>query len=95
MRSEATVVVRVCPASEISPLERLLVLKVLSRTQQVTEVKEYVRFSLKLLHCGDPALPPLNGHMVGHFLRKAHMRIIVIEGLEYPHRGFCTSVHSF
>ena len=89
-----TVVVRVCPAFEISPQERLLFLKILSYTQRATEVKKIVGFSLKRLRCGDPALPPLNGHMVGHFLQKARMRIIVIEGHEYPRRGFCTSVHS-
>ena len=35
--------------SHISPLERLFVLKLLSRTQRATEVKIYVGFSLKPL----------------------------------------------
>ena len=65
--ARVTVVVRVCPASEISPLERLLVLIILSRTQRTTKVKKYVGFSMKRLRCGDPALLPLNGHMVSHF----------------------------
>ena len=34
----------------ISPLERLFVLKILSRTQQATEVQKFVGFSLKPLH---------------------------------------------
>ena len=36
-------------SGHISPLERLFVLKLLSRTQQATEVKKYVGFSLKPL----------------------------------------------
>ena len=54
--------------SHISPLEPLLFLKILSRTQQAMEVKKFVGFSLKLLRCGDPALPPLKAiRLVGHF----------------------------
>ena len=63
MRRRVTVVVlsvcvcvSVCLLSHISPLERLFVLKILSRTQRATEVKKYVGFSLKPLRCGDPAL---------------------------------------
>ena len=44
------VYVCVCVSSHISPLERLLVLKLLSRTLQAMEVKKYVGFSLKPLH---------------------------------------------
>ena len=74
--ARVTVLVRVCPLSEISPLERLFVL---SRTQQATEIKIFVGFSLKRLRCGDPALPPLNGRLVGHFsAESARKRIIVI-----------------
>ena len=40
-----TVVVCVCLLSHISPLERLFVLKILSRTQQATEVEKCVDFS--------------------------------------------------
>ena len=54
--------------SQISPLERLFVLKVPSRTQRTTKVK---RFSLKKLRCRDPALPPLNGHTYGRPLKCA------------------------
>ena len=63
----------------ISPMERLFVLKTLSRTQRATKVKKYVGFSLKLMRCRDPALPPLYGHAYSRpfFLRKARMRIIV------------------
>ena len=43
----------------ISPLERLFVLKILSRTQQTTKVKKFVGFSLKRLCCIDPVLLPL------------------------------------
>ena len=43
------VCVCVCLLSQISPLEHLFVLKILSRTQRATEVKKFVGFSLKLL----------------------------------------------
>ena len=52
----------VCLLSHISPMERLFVLKTLSRTQRATKVKTFVGFSLKPLRCRDPALPPLYGH---------------------------------
>ena len=42
-------------------MERLFVLKTLSRTQRATKVKIFVGFSLKPLRCRDPALPPLYG----------------------------------
>ena len=62
----------------VTPLERLFVLKTLSRTQRATKVKKFVGFSLKPLRCRDPALPPLYGHAYSRpfFLRKARMRII-------------------
>ena len=56
-----SVCVCVCLLSHISPMERLFVLKTLSRTQRATKVKKYVGFSLKPLRCRDPALPPLYG----------------------------------
>ena len=59
MRSE--VVGSVCPLSHISPMERLFVLKTLSRTQRATKIKTFVGFSLKPLRCRDPAPPPLYG----------------------------------
>ena len=43
------VVLSVWLLSHISPLERLFVLKILSRTQRATEVKKFVGFSLKQL----------------------------------------------
>ena len=68
-----------CLLSHISPMERLFVLKTLSRTQRATKVKIFVGFSLKPLRCRDPALPPLCGRAYSRpfFLLKARMRIIV------------------
>ena len=60
--ARVTVVGSVCLLSHISPMERLFVLKTLSRTQRATKVKKFVGFSLKPLRCRDPALPPLYGH---------------------------------
>ena len=40
----------VCPFN-ISPLERIFVLKIISHTQRATKVKKSVGFSLKLLRC--------------------------------------------
>ena len=65
MRSEgycSWVCLSVCLLSHISPMERLFILKTLSRTQRATKVKKFVGFSLKPLRCRDPALPPLYGH---------------------------------
>ena len=65
MRSEgycSWVCLSVCLLSHISPMERLFVLKTLSRTQRATKVKKFVGFSLKPLRCRDPSLPPLYGH---------------------------------
>ena len=64
----------VCPLSHISPLERLFALKILSCTQWATEIEKFVGFSLKPLHCRDPALPPLKAiRSVGHFpVESAH-----------------------
>ena len=74
-----SVCVCVCLLSHISPMERLFVLKTLSRTKRATKVKIFVGFSLKPLRCRDPALPPLCGRAYSRpfFLRKARMRIIV------------------
>ena len=44
----------VCLLSHISHMERLFILKTLSRTQWATKVKIFVGFSLKPLHCRDP-----------------------------------------
>ena len=59
--ARVTVVGSVCLLSHISPMERLFVLKTLSRTQRATKVKKIVGFSLKPLRCRDPAPPPLYG----------------------------------
>ena len=64
--ARVTVVVRVCLLSHISPMERLFVLKTLSRTQRVTKVKYFVGVFLKPLRCRDPVLPPLYGHAYVH-----------------------------
>ena len=84
MRSEGycswvCVCVCVCLLSHISPMERLFVLKTLSRTQRATKVKRFVGFSLKPLRCRDPALPPFCGRAYSRsfLLLKARMRIIV------------------
>ena len=72
------VCVCVCLLSHISPMERLFVLKTLSRTQRATKVKLFVGFSLKPLRCRDPALPPLccRAYSRPFFLLKARMRIL-------------------
>ena len=58
MRRRVSIVgsVCVCLLSQISPLECLFILKILSCTQWATEVKKIVGFSLKPLLCRDPAL---------------------------------------
>ena len=53
------VCVCVCQLINISPLERLFVLKAIPRTQRTTKVKKIVAFCLKLLRCRDPALSTL------------------------------------
>ena len=81
MRSEgycSWVCVSVCLLSHISPMERLFVLKSMSRTQRATKVEIFVGFSLKPLRCRDPALPALYAYARSAiFLRKARMRIVV------------------
>ena len=73
MRRRVTVVVLLvclplCLLSHISPLKRLFIPKILSRTQRATEVEKFVGFSLKLLRCGDPAVPTLKAiRSVGDF----------------------------
>ena len=90
MRSEgycSWVCVSVCLLSHISPMERLFVLKTLSRTQRATKVKTFVGFSLKPLRCRDPALPPLCGRTYSRpfFLRKALTHVHYSMGLAAPH----------
>ena len=53
------VVMSVCLS--VTPLERLFVLKTLSRTQRATKVKTIVGFSLKMLRCKARAVPALYG----------------------------------
>ena len=48
-RPVLSVCLSVCPLSQISLLECLCVLKILSRTQQATDVERVVGFSLKPL----------------------------------------------
>ena len=60
--------------SHISPLERLFILKTLSRTQRAPKVKNYVEFSQKPLRCRDPALPALYGYPLSAIFRYAVKR---------------------
>ena len=97
MRSEGycscRVCVCVCLLSHISLLERLFVLKTLSRTQRETKVKKFVGFSLKLLRCRDPALPPLYGHAYSRpFFSCTRMRISRVYTRMIHRRGFSTLV---
>ena len=82
-----------CLLSHISPMERLFVLKTLSRTQRATKVKKYVGFSLKPLRCRDPALPPLYGHAYSRpFFSCTRMRIYRVYTRMIHRRGFSTLV---
>ena len=97
MRSEGycscRVCVCVCLLSHISLLERLFVLKTLSRTQRATKVKKFVGFSLKPLRCRDPALPPLYGHAYSRpFFSCTRMRISRVYTRMIHRRGFSTLV---
>ena len=59
-------------------MERLFVLKTLSRTQRATKVKKFVGFSLKMLRCTARAVPALYGLcVVGHFIaaENAHAQV--------------------
>ena len=95
----------VCLLSHISPMERLFVLKTLSRTQRATKVKKFVGFSLKPLRCRDPALPPLYGHAYSRpffhaYFSCTHMRIsrhahgacVFLDTRMIHRRGFSTLV---
>ena len=82
MRSEgycSWVCVSVCLLSHISPMERLFVLKPLSRTQRATKVKNFVGFSEKTAPLQRSSTPSVVRPCVQSaiFLRKARMRIIV------------------
>ena len=88
-----SVCVCVCLLSNISPMERLFVLKTLSRTQRATKVKIFVGFSLKPLRCRDPALPPLYGHAYSRpFFSCTRMRISRVYARMIHSRGFSTLV---
>ena len=74
-------------------MERLFVLKTLSRTQRATKVKKFVGFSLKPLRCRDPALPPLYGHAYSRpFFSCTRMRIYRVYTRMIHRRGFSTLV---
>ena len=89
--------VRVCVLINISPLERLFVLKTLSYTQRETKVKTVVGFSLKPLCCRDPATPPLYGHMYRRpfCLRKARMHVIAVRACAFCEQSTytCANTH--
>ena len=73
MRSEgycSWVCVCVCPFN-ISFLERLFVLKTISRTQRATKVKKFVGISLQQLCCRDRALPAFYGRLPSAIFRYA------------------------
>ena len=91
--ARVTVVGSVCPLSHISPMERLFVLKTLSRTQRATKVEKFVGFSLKPLRCRDPALPPLYSHAYSRpFFSCTRMRISRVYTRMIHRRGFSTLV---
>ena len=86
--ARVTVVGSVCLSSHISPMERLFILKTLSRTQRATKVKKIVGFSLKPLRCRDPALPPL------HIWPCVQSAIFPCVCLVYAHAYFsCRMIH--
>ena len=65
----------------------------LTHSARATEVQKFVGFTIKRLRCGDPALPPLNSRMVGHFsAENAHAHYS--KGQTWWRRGFCSLVHS-
>ena len=76
MRSEGCCL-SVCLLSHISPMERLFVLKTLSRTQRATKVKNFVGFSLKPLRCRDPALPVVRPCVQSAIMRISRVRACV------------------
>ena len=92
-----SVCLSVCLLSHISPMERLFVLKTLSRTQRATKVKKFVGFSLKPLRCRDPALPLLYGHAYSRpffhaYFSCTRMRISRVYTRMIHRRGFSTLV---
>ena len=101
MQRRVTVVIRVCVSVCMSvclSVKSNLTSGVSVRPENTVtysasnEGKKFVGFSLKLLRCRDPVLPPLKTiRSVGHFSAEsahAHYR--------YPERGgFCTLVYSF
>ena len=92
-----SVCVSVCVSGHISPMERLFVLKTLSRTQRATKVKKFVGFSLKPFRCRDPALPPLYGHAYSRpffhaYFSCTRMRISRVYTRMIHRRGFSTLV---
>ena len=92
-RVTVVVCLSVCLLSHISPMERLFVLKTLSRTQRATKVKKFVGFSLKPLRCRDPALPPLYGHAYSRPFFHAYFSTRAFLDTRMIHRrGFSTLV---
>ena len=80
MRSEgycSWVCLCVCLLSHISPLERLFVLKTLSRTQRATKVKKFVGVFSETAPLQRSSTPSVDGHTYSRpfFLRKARMRM--------------------
>ena len=75
-----SVCVCVCPLRHISTLERLSVLKMLSRTQRATEVKIFVGFFSKTALLQRSSIPSFERPYIQSaiFLQKVHMRITSI-----------------
>ena len=74
----------------ISPLGFLFVVKTMPRTQWAMKVKNFVAFSLKLLHCRDLAsTPSLDDHTFGRpfFLQRTYMCIMHKLILEFFQQG--------
>ena len=72
------VCVCVCLLIHIWPLERLFILKMPSHTHPAMEIKIFVGFSLKLLHCRDTLLLALYGYPCSRPFWKPRMCIAIV-----------------
>ena len=92
MRSEGYCSLCVCLLSHISPLERLFVLKTLSRTQRATKVKNICGVFSETAPLQRSSTPSVDGHTYSRpfFLLKARMRIIV-----WPRPALCFPVPAY
>ena len=81
----ARITLSVCPFN-ISPLERLFILKSMLRIQRATKVITIVGFSLKMLHCRDPPLLALYGYQCGQPFLLSKNRACTL----FNHTSCCT-----